>query len=423
MSKKTIYDIDIRGKRVLVRCDFNVKIRDGVIVDDSKLKKSLNTIEKLVSDGAKVILCSHLGRPDGKPVPNLSLSIVAERLSDLLECDVKFADDDNVISSNVKEMVYYLEEKEIILLQNLRYNIGETECDDNFAKNLASLGEIFVNDAFGTLHRKHASNLGVTKYIKDCVIGHLVESELREIENLKRDVTNKRVIVLGGVKIGALDIEYMLNNFDTIMLGDPIAYDFLKAQGHYMGGCSVNEYNIEKAKEIMKLAYEIGTKIVLPKDIRGIDRDLIYKNIFVEEIYEDFRGRDIGDETIKNFCEIIKNAELVVWRGTVGKYKIPECQKGTNSILKAMKDSPAKTCCGGGTTSEIAYTLGMPLDYISSGGGALLEVFNGNDIPSLNAILDKEGQVSGEQKNLDILSLEEAEEYLKTLEEHVELSI
>jgi len=396
LNKKTLKDLDVKGKRVLVRCDFNVPIdENGNITDDRRIRSSLPTINYLIENGAKVILMSHLGRPKGEAIPEYSLAPVAKRLSELLNKEVIFAKDDRVVSDEVKEIVSKMQEKDVVLLENTRFRKEETKNEENFARELASLGDLFVNDAFGTCHRAHASNVGISSYLPSAV-GFLVEKEItvmgEALENPKRPF----VAILGGAKVSDKIgvIENLLNKVDSILIGGGMSYTFLKAQGYEIGTSIVEEDKLELANELLKKAKEKNVKLLLPVDVvvaKEFKNDTEFKTVPVDEIPADMMGMDMGEKSIKAFSDEIKNAKTVIWNGPVGVFEMENFKKGTDAIAKVMAEIDAVTIVGGGDSASAVEKAGFAskMTHISTGGGASLEFLEGKVLPGIAAIDDK----------------------------------
>ena len=400
LNKKTVDDINVKGKRVLVRCDFNVPLKDGKITDENRLVAALPTIKKLVTDGGKVILCSHLGKPKGEPKPELSLAPVAKRLSELLNMEVKFAADDNVVGENAKAAVSAMKDGDIVLLQNTRYRAEETKNEEAFSKELGSLADIFVNDAFGTAHRAHCSTVGVVKYVDEAVCGYLIEKELRYLGNAVENPQRPFVTILGGAKVAdkLTVIENLLNKADTLIIGGGMAFTFLAAKGYGTGKSLLDETKIDYCKEMMKKAEEKGVKLLLPIDTviaknfpNPIDAPIETEVVDSDKIPDDYEGLDIGPKTAALFAEEVKSAKTVVWNGPMGVFENPTLAKGTLAVAQAMADSDAITVIGGGDSAAAVNTLGLgdKMTHISTGGGASLEFLEGKELPGIAAMNDR----------------------------------
>ena len=400
LNKKTVDDINVKGKRVLVRCDFNVPLKDGKITDENRLVAALPTIKKLVADGGKVILCSHLGKPKGEPKPELSLAPVAKRLSELLNMEVKFAADDNVVGENAKAAVSAMKDGDIVLLQNTRYRAEETKNEEAFSKELGSLADIFVNDAFGTAHRAHCSTVGVVKYVDEAVCGYLIEKELRYLGNAVENPQRPFVTILGGAMVAdkLTVIENLLNKADTLIIGGGMAFTFLAAKGYGTGKSLLDETKIDYCKEMMKKAEEKGVKLLLPIDTviaksfpNPIDAPIETEVVDSDKIPDDYEGLDIGPKTAALFAEEVKSAKTVVWNGPMGVFENPTLAKGTLAVAQAMADSDAITVIGGGDSAAAVNTLGLgdKMTHISTGGGASLEFLEGKELPGIAAMNDR----------------------------------
>lgn len=400
LNKKTVDDINVKGKRVLVRCDFNVPLKDGKITDENRLVAALPTIKKLVADGGKVILCSHLGKPKGEPKPELSLAPVAKRLSEHLNMEVKFAADDNVVGENAKAAVSAMKDGDIVLLQNTRYRAEETKNEEAFSKELGSLADIFVNDAFGTAHRAHCSTVGVVKYVDEAVCGYLIEKELRYLGNAVENPQRPFVTILGGAKVAdkLTVIENLLNKADTLIIGGGMAFTFLAAKGYGTGKSLLDETKIDYCKEMMKKAEEKGVKLLLPIDTviaksfpNPIDAPIETEVVDSDKIPDDYEGLDIGPKTAALFAEEVKSAKTVVWNGPMGVFENPTLAKGTLAVAQAMADSDAITVIGGGDSAAAVNTLGLgdKMTHISTGGGASLEFLEGKELPGIAAMNDR----------------------------------
>ena len=392
LNKKSVDDINVKGKKVLVRCDFNVPLIDGKITDENRLVAALPTIKKLVADGGRIILCSHLGKPKGEPKPELSLAPVAVRLSELLGQEVKFAADATVVGENAKAAVEAMKDGEIILLENTRYRKEETKNGEEFSKELASLCEVFVNDAFGTAHRAHCSNVGVTQYVEEAAVGYLMQKEIDFLGNAVNNPERPFVAILGGAKVSSKIsvIENLLEKVDTLIIGGGMSYTFSKAQGGSVG-CSLLEADYcEYALNMLKKAEEKGVKLLLPVDTMIADdfsNDANKKVVKAGEIPEGWQGLDIGPETAKLFSEAVKDAKTVVWNGPMGCFEMPNFAFGTETVAKALADTDAVTIIGGGDSAAAVNQLGFgdKMTHISTGGGASLEFLEGKELPGVAA--------------------------------------
>lgn len=399
-NKKTIDDIQVKGLRVLVRCDFNVPLKEGKITDENRLVAALPTINKLINDGGRVILCSHLGKPKGEAKPELSLAPVAVRLSELLGREVTFAADAEVVGANAKAAVAAMKDGDVILLENTRYRVEETKNEENFSKELASLADVFVNDAFGTAHRAHCSTEGVTKYVQTSVLGYLIEKEVEFLGNAVDAPKRPLVAILGGAKVAdKLNvINTLLEKCDTLIIGGGMAYTFLKAQGMEVGTSLVDDEKIEYCKDMMKKAADLGKKLLLPVDCsvtadfpNPIDAQVECVNMKVTEIPADKMGLDIGVETRRLFAEAVKNAQTVVWNGPMGVFENPIFAAGTVAVAEALANTEAITIIGGGDSAAAVNQLGFgdKMTHISTGGGASLEFLEGKELPGVEAIADR----------------------------------
>ena len=400
LNKKSVDDINVAGKKVLVRCDFNVPLKDGQITDENRLVAALPTIKKLIADGGKVILCSHLGKPKGEPKPELSLAPVAVRLSELLGQEVKFAADDNVVGDNAKAAVAAMKDGEVVLLQNTRYRAEETKIGEAFSKDLASLCDVFVNDAFGTAHRAHCSNVGVTEYVDTAVVGYLMQKEIDFLGNAVNNPERPMVAILGGAKVAdkLKVIDNLLEKCDTLIIGGGMAYTFLKAQGLEVGKSLVDDEKIDYCKEMMAKAEKLGKNLYLPIDTtvadgfpNPIDAEIEVSTVASEAIPADKEGLDIGPATCEKFAEAVKTAKTVVWNGPMGVFENPILAKGTIAVAQALADTDATTIIGGGDSAAAVNQLGFAdkMTHISTGGGASLEFLEGKDLPGVVAANDK----------------------------------
>lgn len=400
LNKKSVDDINVAGKKVLVRCDFNVPLKDGQITDENRLVAALPTIKKLISDGGKVILCSHLGKPKGEPKPELSLAPVAVRLSELLGQEVKFAADDNVVGDNAKAAVAAMKDGEVVLLQNTRYRAEETKNGEAFSKDLASLCDVFVNDAFGTAHRAHCSNVGVTEYVDTAVVGYLMQKEIDFLGNAVNNPERPMVAILGGAKVAdkLKVIDNLLEKCDTLIIGGGMAYTFLKAQGLEVGKSLVDDEKIDYCKEMMAKAEKLGKNLYLPIDTtvadgfpNPIDAEIEVSVVAADAIPADKEGLDIGPATCEKFAEAVKTAKTVVWNGPMGVFENPILAKGTIAVAQALADTDATTIIGGGDSAAAVNQLGFAdkMTHISTGGGASLEFLEGKDLPGVVAANEK----------------------------------
>ncbi len=398
LNKKSVDDINVKGKKVLVRCDFNVPLQEGKITDENRLVAALPTIKKLIADGGKVILCSHLGKPKGEPKPELSLAPVAKRLTELLGQEVKFAADANVVGDNAKKAVAEMNDGDVILLENTRYRAEETKNGEAFSKELASLCDVFVNDAFGTAHRAHCSNVGVTEFVDgDCVVGYLMQKEIDFLGNAVNNPERPFVAILGGAKVSSKIsvIENLLDKVDTLIIGGGMAYTFMAAHGEEVGKSLLEEDYKQYALDMEKKAEEKGVKLLIPIDTVVADdfsNDANFKTVGRGEIPADMEGLDIGPETAKLFADAVAGAKTVVWNGPMGCFEMPNFAKGTIAVAEAMaKLQGATTIIGGGDSAAACNQLGFgdKMTHISTGGGASLEFLEGKDLPGVVAADDK----------------------------------
>ena len=396
LNKKTIEDIDVKGKRVLARCDFNVPLKDGEITNDKRIVAALPTIKYLMEHGAKVILCSHLGRPKGEYKPEFSLAPVAKRLSEYLGVEVKLAEDPEVVGPNAKAMAAELKDGEVMLLENVRYRAEETKNEDNFSKELASLADIFVNDAFGTAHRAHCSTTGVASYLP-AVCGFLIQKEIKFMGGALANPKRPLVAILGGAKVSDKIgvIENLIDKCDTIIIGGGMAYTFMKYLGHNIGTSLLEADWVEKAGEMMKKAEDKGVRFLIPVDNKvgkEYDENTESKIVSSDDIPDGWMGLDIGPETQKLFADAIKGAGTVIWNGPMGVSEWENFASGTISIAKAVADSGAISIIGGGDSVAAVTKLGFAdkMSHISTGGGASLEFLEGKDLPGICALQDKD---------------------------------
>ena len=400
LNKKSVDDINVKGKRVLCRCDFNVPLKAGVITDDNRIVAALPTIKKLIADGGKVILCSHLGKPKGEPKPEMSLAPVAKRLSECLGQEVVFAKDDNVVGENAKAAVAAMKDGDVVLLENTRYRKEETKNGEEFSKELASLADVFVNDAFGTAHRAHCSNVGVTQYIDTCVVGYLMQKEIDFLGKAVEDPVRPFVAILGGAKVAdkLAVINNLLEKCDTLIIGGGMAYTFAKAKGYEIGKSLVDETKVDYCADMIKKAEELGKSLLLPVDAvitsefpNPIDAEIAVETVDIDKIPADKMGMDIGPKTIELFANAVKTAKTVVWNGPMGVFENPILSKGTKAVAQAMADTDATTIIGGGDSAAAANQMGFhdKMSHISTGGGASLEFLEGKALPGVVAANDK----------------------------------
>ena len=400
LNKKSVDDINVKGKRVLVRCDFNVPLKEGKITDENRLVAALPTIKKLIADGGKVILCSHLGKPKGEPKPELSLAPVAVRLSELLGQEVKFAADPEVVGANAKAAVEAMKDGEVVLLENTRYRAEETKNGEAFSKDLASLCDVYVDDAFGTAHRAHCSNVGVTQYVDTAVVGYLMQKEIDFLGNAVDNPVRPFVAILGGAKVAdKLNvISNLLEKCDTLIIGGGMAFTFLKAQGKEIGKSLVDDTKLDYCREMVEKAAKLGKKLLLPVDAAvaasfpdPIDAPIEVQNVSVDAIPADTMGLDIGPETAKLYADTVKSAKTVVWNGPMGVFENPTLAQGTIAVAKALADTEATTIIGGGDSAAAVNQLGFgdKMTHISTGGGTSLEFLEGKELPGVAAANNK----------------------------------
>lgn len=395
MNKKTIIDIDVKGKKVICRCDFNVPMKDGKITDDIRIVKALPTIKYLIDHDAKVILMSHLGRPDKKYDPKFSLKPVAIRLSELLGQDVKLAEDENVVGENAKKLTSEMKKRDVVLLENTRFRAGETKNDLEFAKELASLADIFINDAFGTAHRAHSSTAGVAEYLPSAM-GFLIEKEVDIMGKALENPEKPFVAILGGAKVSDKIpvIENLLTKVDTLLIGGAMAYTFLKAEGKNIGSSKVEEDMIELAIKLINMAKKNNVDLLLPIDHVIADKfseDANIEKTQDENIKDGFMGLDIGDKTIELYTEKIKTAKTCIWNGPMGVFEMEKFANGTKSLAKALAESDAITIIGGGDSAAACEQFGYQdkMTHVSTGGGASLEFLEGKELPGIACLDDK----------------------------------
>ena len=400
LSKKTVEDLNVTGKRVLVRCDFNVPLKNGVITDENRIVAALPTIQYLINNGAKVILCSHLGKPKGEPKPELSLAPVAARLSEKLGKEIVFAADDCVVGENAKAAVAAMKDGDVVLLQNTRYRAEETKNGETLSAELGSLCDLFVNDAFGAAHRAHCSTVGVTAYVEESANGYLMAKEVEFLGNAVNDPVRPFVTILGGAKVAdKLNvIENLLNKADTLIIGGGMAYTFLAAKGYSVGKSLLDETKIDYCREMMARAEEKGVKILLPIDCtvakdfpNPIDAEIEVQIVAANEIPDDMEAMDIGPATSALYADEVKTAKTVVWNGPMGVFENPTLAKGTIAVAKALAETDATTIIGGGDSAAAVNTLGFgsKMSHISTGGGASLEFLEGKELPGIAAMSDK----------------------------------
>ncbi len=404
LNKVSVDDINVKGKKVLVRVDFNVPLKDGVITNDNRITAALPTIKKLIADGGKVVLCSHLGKPKNGPEAKFSLKPAADRLAELLPgTKVTFAADDEVVGANAKAAVAAMGEGDIVVLENTRFRgADETKNGENLSKELADLvdGQVFVMDAFGSSHRAHASTAGVTKFVKETAVGYLMMKEIQYLGNAVEDPVRPFVAILGGAKVAdKLNvISNLLEKCDTLIIGGGMAYTFLKAQGKEVGTSLVDDEKIDYCKEMMAKAESLGKKLLLPVDTAvaasfpdPIDAEISVEYLDADKLPADKMGLDIGPKTQALFAEAVKSAKTVVWNGPMGVFENPVLAKGTIAVAQALADTDATTIIGGGDSAAAVISLGFAdkMSHISTGGGASLEYLEGKVLPGVAVIADK----------------------------------
>ena len=400
MAKMTVEDIKVSGKKVLVRCDFNVPMKDGKITNDKRIVAALPTIKKLIADGGKVILCSHLGKPKNGPEAKFSLAPVAERLSEYLGQTVVFADDDTVVGENAKAAVAAMKDGDVVLLQNTRFRKEETKNIEVFSKELASLAECYVDDAFGSCHRAHCSTAGVTEYLSPCVAGYLIGKELSIMGKALENADRPFVAILGGAKVAdKLNvIENLLEKVDTLIIGGGMAFTFLKAKGYEIGNSLLDETKIDYCKDMMAKAEAKGVKLLLPIDTvcvnafpNPIDAEVETLTVDADKIPAGMEGCDIGPKSAALYAEAVKAAKTVIWNGPMGVFENPTLAAGTLSVAKAMAESEAVTIIGGGDSAAAVEQMGLgaQMTHISTGGGASLEYLEGKTLPGVACLDEK----------------------------------
>ncbi len=400
LNKKTVDDINAKGKKVLVRCDFNVPLKDGVITDENRITAALPTIKKLLDDGAQVILCSHLGKVKNGPNEKESLAPVAKRLSEVLNKDVVFAADDVVVGENAKKAVAEMKDGDVVLLQNTRFRPEETKNGEAFSKELASLCDIYVNDAFGAAHRAHCSTVGVASFVEEAAVGYLMGKELKYLGNAVEDPQRPFVTILGGAKVAdKLNvIENLLNKADTLIIGGGMAYTFLAAKGYSVGTSLLDETKIDYCKDMLAKAEEKGVQILLPVDVTitkafpdPIDAEIEVSVCDADKIPADMMSLDIGPKTAELYADAVKSAKTVVWNGPMGVFENPILAKGTIAVAESLAETDAVTIIGGGDSAAAVNTLGFgaKMTHISTGGGASLEFLEGKALPGIEAVNNK----------------------------------
>ena len=399
LNKKSVDDIQVKGKRVLVRCDFNVPLKDGKITDENRLVQALPTLKKLIADGGRLIRCSHLGKPKGEPKPELSLAPVAARLSELLGQPVVFAADSEVVGPNARAAVEAMKDGDVILLENTRYRKEETKNEEAFSRELASLADVFVDDAFGTAHRAHCSNVGVTAFVKENAVGYLMQKEIDFLGNAVENPERPFVAILGGAKVAdKLNvISNLLEKCDTLIIGGGMAYTFLKARGYEVGTSLVDDEKVDYCREMIEKAEKLGKKMLLPLDTTiakafpdPIDAKIEVTVVPSDAIPADQMGLDIGTKTAELYASAVASAKTVVWNGPMGVFENPILAKGTIAVAKALAETNATTIIGGGDSAAAVNQLGFgdKMTHISTGGGASLEFLEGKELPGVAAADD-----------------------------------
>lgn len=400
LNKKTVDDLKAEGKKVLVRCDFNVPLKDGVITDENRINAALPTIQKLIDDGAKIILCSHLGKPKNGPEAKFSLAPVAKRLSEKLGKEVVFAADDTVVGENAKAAVAAMKNGDVVLLENTRFRAEETKNGEAFSKDLASICDLYVNDAFGAAHRAHCSTVGVASFVEEAAVGYLMGKELKYLGNAVEDPARPFVTILGGAKVAdKLNvIENLITKADTLIIGGGMAYTFLAAKGYGVGKSLLDESKIDYCKDMLAKAEAKGVKLLLPVDVVAapdfpdpIDAPIDVKEFAADAIPADMEGLDIGSKSRELFANEVKSAKTVVWNGPMGVFENPTLAAGTIAVAKALAETDAVTIIGGGDSAAAVNTLGFgdKMTHISTGGGASLEFLEGKALPGIEAVNDK----------------------------------
>ncbi len=395
LNKKTVEDVQFKGKRVLVRCDFNVPLKDGVITDENRIVAAVPTIKKIMDDGGRVILCSHLGKPKG-PDNAFTLAPVAKRLGEILGKEVVFAADDNVVGEKAKKAVSEMKDGDVILLENTRFRKEESKNEEAFSKELASIADCYVNDAFGSAHRAHCSTEGVTKFIKESAVGYLMQKEIEYLGNAVENPVRPFAAILGGAKVSDKIevINNLLDKVDILIIGGGMAYTFLKAKGYEVGDSLLEEDKVEYASEMMLKAVEKGVRLMTPTDTvvtREFKNDTDFKNVHVDDITKGWMGLDIGEQTRRLFKEVLKGVKTVIWNGPMGVFEFENFAKGTIAIAEALADIDGTTIIGGGDSAAAVNQLGFAdkMSHISTGGGASLEFLEGKELPGVVAVNDK----------------------------------
>ncbi len=397
LNKKSVEDVAVTGKKVLVRCDFNVPLDENKnITDETRIVGALPTIKYLADNGAKVILCSHMGKPKGEPKPEFSLAPVAKRLSEKLGKEVLFAADPEVVGENAKKAVAEMKDGDIVLLENTRYRAEETKNIETFSKELASLADIFVNDAFGTAHRAHCSTVGVSDYLDTAAAGYLIQKEIEFLGNAVNNPVRPCVAILGGSKVSSKIsvINNLLEKVDTLIIGGGMAYTFMKAKGYNVGDSLLEADYIEYAEDMMKKAEEKGVKLLIPVDTvvaKEFSNDTEFKTVDSSNIENGWQGLDIGEKTIALFKDALKDAKTVVWNGPMGVFEMSNFAKGTNAIAQMLSELDAVTIIGGGDSVAAVNQAGLgdKMSHISTGGGASLEFLEGKELPGIVCLQDK----------------------------------
>ena len=396
LNKKSVDDIQVKGKHVLVRCDFNVPLIDGKITDENRLVAALPTLKKLIADGGRVILCSHLGKPKGEPVSTLSLAPVAVRLSELLGQEVKFAADPEVVGINAKAAAAAMKDGDVVLLENTRYRVEETKNGEAFSKELASLCDVFVNDAFGTAHRAHCSNVGITEFVDTAVVGYLMQKEIDFLGNAVNNPERPFVAILGGAKVsGKISvINNLLDKVDTLIIGGGMSFTFMKALGFKVGNSLLEDDYLQYSLDMIEKAKEKGVNLLLPIDsviADAFSNDANTAIVGEEDIPDGWLGLDIGPKSAALFADAVKTAKTVVWNGPMGCFEMSKFANGTETVAKALAESDAVTIIGGGDSAAAVNQLGYgdKMTHISTGGGASLEFLEGKELPGVAAANDK----------------------------------
>ena len=397
LNKKTVDDINAKGKKILVRCDFNVPLKDSVITDDTRIEAALPTIKKLIADGGKVILCSHLGKPKGEVKEELSLAPVAKRLSELLGKDVVFAKDNEVVGPNARKAADEMKDGDVILLENTRFRPEEEKNGEALSKDLASLCDIYVNDAFGTAHRAHSSTVGVTAFVKEAVVGYLMEKEINFLGNAVDHPERPFAAILGGSKVSSKIsvIDNLLEKVDILLIGGGMAYTFIKAEGGSIGKSLVEEDYLDYANRMREKAAAKGVKLLLPVDsvcASEISNDVPFETVDIMNIPDDKMGLDIGEKTISLFEDALKDAKTIIWNGPMGVFETENFAKGTKAIAECLAKSNAVTIVGGGDSAAAVEQMGYAdkMTHISTGGGASLEFLEGKGLPGVDCISDRD---------------------------------